>query len=570
MFKKSIYFLCVLFLNFSFGQNIETQKAINTYVSQVNSCVYYISLSHYVVKDYNVEINERFQFPEKHHTINKVFDFYGRDIASVHNTKLNVGYIINQHQETIEKLEQLNSKKGEQLIQSLQGFQKLFEEFVAMNINFNNKNSLNNYYFNDAKNYKILTEELEQYKLLVSELRKKVDAISELSMLLYNEEKLPKAIAQSKQIALTSKKVIHSFREKNQLKIESSINELHHLLQKNETAEEQLELQNSINYPLTNPKKNGAGNRELIKSMAQRLYKKAVAFKNGENPKYQKEKNARFQYYTKKDAFQQMLKVEALLEWLNDDFFRSATVLGNYNHVTKVKTPILKIVNMLIPFEILPLTKQEQEVIAQVISEPVIPKAITPIVVENNSKTLEGAKTNNLVLLIDVSGSMKDDRKLEKLKASINHLITLLRKEDVLSVIVFSEQPKVIFSAKGNYKKSALIAKINQLKSGGKTNAKKGLLKAYNLCEELLIPNGNNRIIIATDGLFKLDKSVRKIIKKKAKKDISLSTFNYQNSKAQNKEVKTLQKMAKLGNGVYKLIKDDKDALEALIGEAKQ
>ena len=556
--SKSLFFFVI---SFSFGQNIQTKKAINAYVSQVNSCVYYISLSHYAVKDYNVAINKRINFPNQYYKSNTVFDFYDRDIASIHNTNLSAGKIIHQFKETIENLKTLRSNKGEQLIKSLQNFQKLFEEFVVMNVNFNTKNSLNNYYFTNKENFKILIEELEQYKQLVNNLRKKVDAISQLSTTLYSEGKLPSAIERSKKTVLVSKKVVQSFREQNQIKITTSLKELHNLLQEKETENDQLNLQNAIEFPLSNSNINGASNRALIKSMAQSLYKKALAFSKGKSPKYQKNKNARFQFYTKKDAFQQMLKIEALLEWLNDDFLRTATVIGNYNHVTKVKTPILKIVNMLIPFELLPLSEDDSGIITQV-----VPKK--PIVKENHS--LAGAKINNLVLLLDVSASMKNDKKLEKLKNSINYLIDLLRKEDKLSIIIYSENPKILFSSKGGYKKSDLKLKIDKLKTGGGTNTKKGLQKAYQLCNKLKITNGNNRIIIATDGFFKIDKKDKTLIKNNVVKEIYLSAFHYKSSKKNKKEEKTLKKMSKIGQGVYKVIKNNKDALMALVDEAKQ
>ncbi|MCF6297692.1 MAG: hypothetical protein L3J08_06870 [Flavobacteriaceae bacterium] len=87
-----------------------------------------------------------------------------------------------------------------------------------MNINFYNKNSLDNDYFYNKSNFENSLKELGQYKLLVNELREKVDDISQLCIEMYNKYKLPQALELSKQIILSAKKVVYSFREKKILK----------------------------------------------------------------------------------------------------------------------------------------------------------------------------------------------------------------------------------------------------------------------------------------------------------------------------------------------------------------
>ncbi|MCF6297691.1 MAG: hypothetical protein L3J08_06865 [Flavobacteriaceae bacterium] len=79
MLLKSIKYIAVLFVSVSFGQNIQTQKVINEYANYINGFAFYILLSHYVVKDYNLEINNRFQSPKEYYTLNNVFDFYGKN-----------------------------------------------------------------------------------------------------------------------------------------------------------------------------------------------------------------------------------------------------------------------------------------------------------------------------------------------------------------------------------------------------------------------------------------------------------------------------------------------------------
>jgi Ca-activated chloride channel family protein len=165
---------------------------------------------------------------------------------------------------------------------------------------------------------------------------------------------------------------------------------------------------------------------------------------------------------------------------------------------------------------------------------------------------------------------MKEDAKLVKLKKSINSLIDVLRDEDVLSVIVFSNNPKILFSSTGHYNKRNLKLAINNLKAKGGTNTKKGLQKAYKLSKKYFITNGNNRIILATDGVFKLGRKDKKLIKTYAKKSVLLSVFHYNTLITEKKEQEILQKIAKYGQGNYKQIHNNFDAKTALINEAKQ
>ena len=163
---------------------------------------------------------------------------------------------------------------------------------------------------------------------------------------------------------------------------------------------------------------------------------------------------------------------------------------------------------------------------------------------------------------------MRRNENLTRLKNSINYLIDRLRPEDQLTVITYSGTIQKVLETSANYSKQDLKDLISNLKSNGKTNANAGLDMAYKSCRNTFIHGGNNRIILASDGDFRISDALKKYISEQAKKDIYLSTFHYfsPNSKVKNR----LVELAKKGKGKYIVIRNEKDAITALIKESKQ
>lgn len=180
-------------------------------------------------------------------------------------------------------------------------------------------------------------------------------------------------------------------------------------------------------------------------------------------------------------------------------------------------------------------------------------------------RSMEGYATNNMVLLLDVSGSMNTPEKLPLLKQSVLDLLSMMRQEDEVSIIAFSEKPKAVLTA-SSFKDEAKIKKaINDLKSAGRTDGNAGIKLAYKLADENYKRAGNNRIILATDGEFVLTDETRQLIEKFSRDDIFLSIFNFGKGAGSSK---SLAQLAALGKGNYRHISKENVDL-TLIGEAK-
>lgn len=180
-------------------------------------------------------------------------------------------------------------------------------------------------------------------------------------------------------------------------------------------------------------------------------------------------------------------------------------------------------------------------------------------------RSMEGYATNNMVLLLDVSGSMNQPDKLPLLKESMLQMISMMREEDRISVVIFAAKPKILLKPT-SFKDEAKIRKaVSDLSSSGKTDGNSAIKMAYKVADESYIRGGNNRIILATDGVFPIQDDVRELIDKFSKDDIFFSVFNFGKGMGASQ---ALENLAKLGKGNYTAI-SEKNVEIQLINEAK-
>jgi len=109
---------------------------------------------------------------------------------------------------------------------------------------------------------------------------------------------------------------------------------------------------------------------------------------------------------------------------------------------------------------------------------------------------------NNLVFLIDVSGSMRDETKLPLLKSAFRLLVNELRPQDRVALVVYAGSAGLVLPSTSGNEKERILQAIDALEAGGSTAGGAGIRLAYDVAKESFIPHGNNRVILATDGDF--------------------------------------------------------------------
>ena len=159
---------------------------------------------------------------------------------------------------------------------------------------------------------------------------------------------------------------------------------------------------------------------------------------------------------------------------------------------------------------------------------------------------LSGVPDNNLVLLLDVSASMKKADRLPLLRNSFLKLLTYMRPQDRISVITYSGAPEVILEAVPAIYTDSISSSIQSLTSKGSTKTYKALKKAYQLASTHFISNGNNRIVLATDGGFEIEE-LFKLTDKYSRYDMPLSVFYF--GKLPDYKAKLLQELSQRGKG---------------------
>jgi Ca-activated chloride channel homolog len=175
---------------------------------------------------------------------------------------------------------------------------------------------------------------------------------------------------------------------------------------------------------------------------------------------------------------------------------------------------------------------------------------------------------SNLTFLIDVSGSMGSSDKLPLLQRSLRVLVERLRPEDNVAIVVYAGAAGAVLPMTSGAKKAEIIAAINNLQSGGSTAGGEGINLAYKIARENFLKDGNNRVILATDGDFNLGVSSEadlvSLIEERRKDRIYLTvlgfgTGNYQDAK--------MEQLADKGNGNYAYIDNISEAEKVLGNE---
>lgn len=175
---------------------------------------------------------------------------------------------------------------------------------------------------------------------------------------------------------------------------------------------------------------------------------------------------------------------------------------------------------------------------------------------------------SNLVFLIDVSGSMANPNKLGLLKKSMNLLVDQLGANDRVAIVVYAGQDRVVLESISASEKGMIKKAINNLRSSGSTHGSQGIVTAYELAARGLMPGGNNRVILASDGDFNVGVTTRgeleRLIVEKRKSGIYLTVLGFGMG---NYHDDTMEILADKGNGNYAYIDNLLEAKKVLVKE---
>jgi Ca-activated chloride channel homolog len=175
---------------------------------------------------------------------------------------------------------------------------------------------------------------------------------------------------------------------------------------------------------------------------------------------------------------------------------------------------------------------------------------------------------SNLVFLIDVSGSMQSPDKLPLVKQAFRALVQELRTEDRVAIVVYAGAAGLVLPSTSGADKATILEAIDRLEAGGSTAGGAGLRLAYDVARENYLQEGNNRLILATDGDFNVgvssDAEMIRLVEARREEGTFLTVLGFGTGNLKDTK---MEQMADKGNGHYAYIDNFREAHKVFVRE---
>ncbi len=172
----------------------------------------------------------------------------------------------------------------------------------------------------------------------------------------------------------------------------------------------------------------------------------------------------------------------------------------------------------------------------------------------------------NLVFLLDVSGSMSSAAKLPLLKKAFALLVDQLRPQDRVAIAVYAGAAGLVLPSTPGSQKDKILGALDSLRAGGSTAGAAGIRLAYETAQKNFLPQGNNRVILATDGDFNVgvasESELIRLIEAKRDKGIFLTVLGFGTGNIQDDKMESI---ADHGNGQYGYVDSMLEARRQLV-----
>lgn len=178
----------------------------------------------------------------------------------------------------------------------------------------------------------------------------------------------------------------------------------------------------------------------------------------------------------------------------------------------------------------------------------------------------EERKPAVLTFVVDVSGSMEMENRLGLVKRSLGLLLDKLRPTDKVGLVVYGNEARVVIEPTHDLER--VRAAVNSLHTDGATNAEAGLLLGYDVANRYFRPEGNNRILLCSDGVANVGTTgperILERIGREARKGIELTTLGFGMG---NFNDHLMEQLANKGDGRYAYLDTLEEARRVLVEE---
>lgn len=177
-------------------------------------------------------------------------------------------------------------------------------------------------------------------------------------------------------------------------------------------------------------------------------------------------------------------------------------------------------------------------------------------------------KASNLVFLIDTSGSMYEENKLPLAQKAFKMLAENLDENDRISIVTYAGSDTVVLNGVAGSEPYTICEALDSLEASGSTNGSAGLITAYEIAEQQFIKDGNNRVILATDGDLNVgltsESDLVGLITEEKDSGIFLSVLGFGSDNLKDNK---LEALADHGNGNYSYLDSVYEAKKVLVDE---
>ncbi len=173
---------------------------------------------------------------------------------------------------------------------------------------------------------------------------------------------------------------------------------------------------------------------------------------------------------------------------------------------------------------------------------------------------------SNLVFLLDVSGSMRDENKLPLVQYAMNRLVDQLTEDDRVAIVTYAGEAGVALKSTSGEKQKKIRKAIDNLSAGGSTHGSAGIMMAYDQAMEHFVEEGTNRVILCADGDLNVgitdDNELVKLITQQAKSGVFLTVLGFGTGNLKDAK---MEKLADKGNGIYAYVDGRREARRVLV-----
>ncbi|MGH2455801.1 MAG: YfbK domain-containing protein [Candidatus Limnocylindria bacterium] len=193
---------------------------------------------------------------------------------------------------------------------------------------------------------------------------------------------------------------------------------------------------------------------------------------------------------------------------------------------------------------------------------------VARIVVQSRGMSPEARPDAALTFVVDVSGSMAMESRLELVKESLRLLTAQLRQADSVAIVVYGSTARVVLEPTQLTRIEEIMGAIDSLQPEGATNAEAGLVLGYRLARQAFREGGVNRVILASDGVANVGstgpESILARIRSEAGDGIQLATLGFGMG---NYNDVLMEQLADDGDGFYAYVDTIEEAERLFVDE---